>query len=210
MIKTAIFDVDGTLLDSNGMWRTLGERYVKSLGKQPAKDLSERLRELTLVSAAALVKREYKLPFSEREIVLQIIGLTENFYRDEVTAKNGAKALLERLCEHGTTLKILTSGKAQLVETALKRLNLFGYFADINGNANKSTAADFLKICDNPRETVVFEDALYAVKSAKSAGLRTCAVFDGYEPNAAELCKVSDFYEHDLTGYLDKIEDILR
>ena len=58
MIKTAIFDVDGTLLNSTEMWRTLGERYVKSLGKQPAKDLSERLRELTLNGAAALVKRE--------------------------------------------------------------------------------------------------------------------------------------------------------
>ena len=210
MIKTAIFDVDGTLLNSTEMWKTLGERYVLSLGKTPASDLSERLRELSLDSAAKLLKMEYGLSFSEREIVSQTIGLTENFYRAEVTAKIGAEALLKRLCERGITLKILTSGNAKLAKAALERLNLLGFFDEIIGNADKSTAADFLKICENPHEALVFEDALYAVKSAKSAGFITCAVCDFSEKNAEILWKTADFYENNLADYAEKIDEILK
>ena len=39
MIKGAIFDLDGTLLDSMFIWDTIGEEYLRSLGKEPHEDL---------------------------------------------------------------------------------------------------------------------------------------------------------------------------
>ncbi|MCH5203747.1 MAG: HAD hydrolase-like protein [Oscillospiraceae bacterium] len=209
MIKAAIFDLDGTLLDSNGMWRTLGERYILSLGKTPANDLYERLRELSLESSARLVKSEYCLSFSENEIIEQVMEICAEFYRSEVMPKNGARELLEQLSERNIEMKILTSSYAELAEAALKRLGLIDFFDEICGGADKSTPNVFLSVSEAPHETLVFEDALYAVKTAKAAGFVTCAVYDAFEKKQEELQKNADFYRMNVGEYVGDIDEIL-
>ena len=48
MIKGAIFDVDGTLLDSMGVWDTIGEDYLRSLGYEPRENLNEKFRIMSI------------------------------------------------------------------------------------------------------------------------------------------------------------------
>ncbi|MFR8530614.1 MAG: HAD-IA family hydrolase [Anaeromassilibacillus sp.] len=57
-------------------------------------------------------------------------------------------------------------------------------------------------------ETVVFDDALYAVKAAKAAGFPVAAVYDSHEKNQEEICTLSDLYLKDLTQ-LDKLRNFL-
>lgn len=207
-IKTAIFDLDGTLINSCEMWRTIGERYVRSLGKIPADDLSERLWKRSLFDAAKILKEEYDIKFSESEMTEQVLEMTDSYYRFEAEAKRGAKELVKMLYERGLTLYVLTSSGENQARAALKRLGLSGYFADIVGGADKSKPECFLKLSGEPRQTLVFEDSLYAVKSAKAAGFITCAVYDSFESSQSELRETADFFENDLFGYPDILERI--
>ena len=69
MIKGIIFDLDGTLLDSMGIWDTLGEDYLLSLGIQPQAGLRERLRDLSLKQAAVYFRNQYHVELSVGEIL---------------------------------------------------------------------------------------------------------------------------------------------
>ena len=81
MIKGAIFDVDGTLLDSMGVWDTIGEDYLRSLGYEPRENLNEKFRIMSIREAAEYYISEYGVPLSVEEICRQVNGWIERFYR---------------------------------------------------------------------------------------------------------------------------------
>ncbi len=210
MIKFAIFDLDGTLLDSNGMWKALGERLLRSIGKTPAPDLSERLWDMSLKDAAKLLKTEYSLSLSEDDIIEKAVKMSEDFYLNKAKPKNGAKEILERLKKLNVQIKLVTSSDENLAEKSLERLDLLKYFAEIYGKADKSKQSAYLNACNKPYEAVVFEDALYAVKTAKSAGFTVCAVYDFSEREQEALKQTADFFENELADYAQKLDMILK
>ena len=93
-LKGAIFDADGTLLDSMHIWRELGARYLQSLNITPEKDLSRKLYPMSLEQSCHYLKSHYGLKDSEGEIQSGILGIIEGFYRDEVILKDGVKGFL--------------------------------------------------------------------------------------------------------------------
>ena len=103
MIKSAIFDVDGTLLDSMKIWDDAGERYLSSVGKTAENGLSEKLCDMSLTEGAEYMKKQYALSFSTDEIVSGVLKIIEDFYFYEVGLKNGTKELLQ----HQATKRIL-------------------------------------------------------------------------------------------------------
>ena len=58
-IRGAIFDLDGTLLDSMFIWETIGEDYLRSLGIEPREKLNEKFKNMSLYQAACFYKSEY-------------------------------------------------------------------------------------------------------------------------------------------------------
>ena len=101
MIRGAIFDLDGVLLDSMGIWKDLGARYLRSLHIQPEPGLNEILFAMSMEQGAAYLKEHYPLPQSEAEIGEGIARMLEDYYFYEVPAKPGAAALLNFLAERG-------------------------------------------------------------------------------------------------------------
>lgn len=216
MIKFAIFDLDGTLLDSSKMWATLGERYLEALGKTPEPALSEEMKELSLPEGARHLRERYELSYSPEEITRHLTRMIERFFTEEVRLKEGAEKLLAALQAHCVHMSVATAGDERLGMGALARLGVGDFFAgsvSCSNYGSKNSPDVFLAAADLihalPEETVVFEDSLFAVKTAKRAGFVTAAVRDMSESNQKELERLSDFYAESLGEFVGSIKDIL-
>lgn len=202
MIKGAIFDLDGTLLDSMSIWDTIGEDYLHSLGIEPRENLAETFKTFTLEESAEYYRTHYGVTLSVEEIVNGVNGMIEDFYRNTAPLKNGVFEFLAGLSEKGVKMCIATVTDKYLAEAALTRLKVRKYFGEIFTTAEVGcgkndpriyrTALAFLGT--KKSETIVFEDALHALMTAKNDGFSTVAVYDVHEGNQAELKAVADRY----------------
>ena len=219
MIKGAIFDIDGVLLDSMGIWDDLGARYLRSLDKIPEEGLNKILFSMSMEQGAEYLNEHYGLNKSVKETVEGIGRMLEDYYFYEVLLKPGAKEVLEFLKSKNIKMAAATSSPRTHIEKALSRNGLLGYIEKIYTTSEVGVskhspdiynlAADFLKT--KSEETLVFEDSLYAIKTAKEAGFVTVGVFDEKgESNQAELENQADLYLKKLDDFIVMSEKILN
>lgn len=215
-IRGAIFDVDGTLLDSMFIWDTIGETYLRSIGYQPKENLNETFKNMSLHQAARYYQTEYGVTQSIDEIMDGVNAMLERYYRFEVPLKPGAAELLERLRQDGVTLCIATATDRHLVEAALDRCGVLSCFGEIftcnevgHGKDEPDIFEAALRFLGTRREeTLVVDDALYAVRTAKEAGFPVAAVYDSHEKAQDQIRMLADVYLEELTQ-LDKIRKYL-
>ncbi|MBQ8497191.1 MAG: HAD family phosphatase [Clostridia bacterium] len=206
MIKGAIFDLDGTLLDSMWIWDTIGEVYLRSLGIKPRENLAETLKTFTLEQSAEHFRKYYGVTLSFAEIVGGVNGMVEKFYQDTVPLKKSVAEFLERLSLDGVKMCIATVTDRYLVEAALERLSIRAYFSEIFTTAevgcDKTTPQIYrtalTHLGTEKSETVVFEDAYHALMTAKNDGFPVAAVYDKHESMQAEMKANGDYY---ITDY---------
>lgn len=207
MIKAAIFDVDGVLLDSLGIWNDLGARYLRSRGLTPEPGLGQTLFAMSMEQGAAYLRTHYPLGRTDAEICDGLAAMLRDFYYEEVRAKDGAAELLAALAAQGVPMALATSSPRDHVTHALQRLGLWGYFTqlftttEVGASKHEPTiynlAAQVLGAA--PRDTAVFEDSLYALKTAKAAGFKTVGVFDADgEGDQAGMRREADLYVKNL------------
>ncbi len=216
MIRGAIFDLDGVILDSLGIWWDLGERFLHAHDMKGREGLAEALFSMSMEEGASYLKGHYPLALSQKEIVWGLQKMLEDYYLYEVEEKKGASALLSFLKEKQIPMVAATSSPRLHVEGALQRLKLLSYFERIYTTEELATskhspeiylkAAEFLK--RNPKETLVFEDSLYALKTAKEAGFPVIGVFDAQgEPDQKGLRSQADLYVEDLGEALKDLSE---
>lgn len=205
MIKAAIFDLDGTLLNSTEMWETLGERFLAELNIAPKNGLRDEIWDMSLPESADFLKREYSVPLDESEILARLVSLSERVYTCDAPLKRGVKRLLGSLEMLEIKCAVATAADKDLAIFALERNCVSGYFSGVFSctDCGTKTKPDiFLKIAEFlgeiPAETVVFEDSLSAVRTAKNAGFITAAVYDKSEKQPDLLRETADFYGETL------------
>lgn len=219
MIKGAIFDIDGVLLDSMGIWDDLGARYLQSIGIIPEEGLNKILFSMSMEQGADYLNEHYSLNKQTDEIVKGLGSMLETFYFDEVPGKPGSKELLEYLKEQNIKMAAATSSPREHVEKALSRNGLIGFIDRIftTGEVGVSKhssdiynlAADFLGT--KPEETLVFEDSLYALKTAKNAGYVSIGVYDSKgESDQTGLKNTADIYLKDLKDFANLYKQVLN
>lgn len=182
----AIFDLDGTLVDSMKYWENLGPDYLRRRGKIPQPVDRIKFKQLTLEEATAYIKDAYDLPDSAEAIYNDIIGGIEDAYLTAIPLKPGAKSMLEALSDAGVRMCIATASEKRLVIPALERLDVANFFQGIytcpEVGVSKSKPDVFewaLREIGTPIEsTVIFEDSLHAIETAKSAGFHVIAVHE--------------------------------
>ncbi len=202
MLEGAIFDLDGTILDSMPIWDTIGEDYLRSQGKEPKENLKETFKTFSLEQAAEYYRENYGVTLSVSEIIDGVNKMIENYYVDTVSLKVGVKAFLEKLKANNVKMCIATVTDKYLVEAALKRLGVRDYFSKIFVCSEVGHSKEEPHIYREAQKhlgtskskTAVFEDALYALKTAKSDGFITVGVFDIHEENQEKLKKTADCY----------------
>ncbi|WP_343208567.1 HAD family phosphatase [Anaerolentibacter hominis] len=207
MMKGAIFDVDGTLLDSMKIWEEAGERYLASRGIAAEPDLGRKLFEMTMKEGAQYLKDHYGITDPADQLIAGINRVVESFYREEAELKEGVREFLHSLRERGIRMTAATSTDRYLIEAAFRRLNITEYFEQIftcsEVGAGKTEPVIYRMAASamgtRPEETFVFEDAFYALTTASEAGFRTVGIYDASSASLQDKLKErSDLY---LTGY---------
>ncbi len=201
-IKGIIFDFDGTLFDSMGIWETAGANYLASLGIQPEENLHKKLKVMTLLQSAEYLKDKYAIPLSIEEIVAGENKTVEDFYFFHALPKEHVINFLSSLKEKGVKMCIATASVQYQVEVALKRCGMLKYFDAIFTCSAVGCGKDVPYIYEHARkfmeleksETAVFEDAYYAAKTAKDAGYFVVGIYDKYEKQIENLKNIADVY----------------
>lgn len=186
MIRGAIFDVDGTLLDSMPIWSDVGARYLRAIGMEPQPGLGDILMPLTLEEGAAYLQETYHLPQSREEIRSGVLGVIARFYREEAQLKPGMRELVEELSGKEISLALATTSDRELIIAALTRTGIFSRFQSLLTATELHTTKNQPLIYQEaarllgtaPGETAVYEDAIHALRTAKAAGFYTIGVYD--------------------------------
>ena len=203
-LQSAIFDMDGTLLDSMPTWRELGPTFLKEAGIPTTPEQEKLLRTLSDHQVIPYLREKCGLPWSEQEVVDQIVKRMEDFYSTEVRPKPGVEKFLSILKMEGVWMYVATATHRRLTENALKTAGIDHYFRGIvtaaDAGSPKSESAEIYEMAmrrmqSNKQDTVVFEDVLYAIRTAKAAGFRVAGVYDSMsEADQPEIQRLSDYY----------------
>ncbi len=212
MIKGAIFDVDGTLLDSMEIWEDVGIRYLNKIGIEAEPDLGTILFTMSLPEGAAYVKEHYHLPQEPDEIIQGVLGIISNYYEEIAPLKPGVAEFLKELSKKDIRMTVATSNNKEEVEAAFKRTGLSSYFERIftceEVGAGKTKPDIYLEAAKymgtKPEETIVFEDVLHAVRTAKKAGFLVVGLYDEASKTEQEqIQKEADWYCREISELPD-------
>lgn len=214
-IKGAIFDMDGTLLDSMPLWNTRGSDFLRENGLPPEPGIDRKFKVMSLRQAAEYFHDAYHVPGTVEEIMDRINAGVERGYRT-VLPKPGVPEFLDRLAARGVGMLVATATDRYLVEGVLGRLGLLERFKGVltcgEVGYGKSRPDIFLeaaaRLGTSKEETVVFEDAPHAIRTAKAAGFRVCGVADAsYAGDAEELRALCDWYVENFREALEAAGD---
>ncbi|HHX60152.1 MAG TPA: HAD family phosphatase [Epulopiscium sp.] len=214
-IKGVIFDFDGTLLDSMFIWDTMAEDYLLKRGITPEKGLNEKFEIMSLVQGANYYRDHYGITDSVETIIDGVNNMIEDFYTHVAEPKVGVVSMLKELQNRGIKMCIATATDRYLVEAALKHNEMNGYFSHIltctEVGKGKDSSLIFEmaleKIGIRKQETLVFEDGLHAIKTAKDAGFRVVGVYDKSAHKKQNQVKdISDYYLESYKNWSEVIK----
>ena len=208
MMEGAIFDLEGTLLDSMSIWDTIGNDYLRALGIEANENLAETFKTFTLEQSAEYYRAHYGIALSVCEIINGINAMIEDFYRNTAPLKKGVAEFLDRLSRKNIKMCIATVTDKQLAEAALNRLNIRSYFTDVfttaEAGCGKSSPQIYRmalsRLGTEKQETFVFEDTYHALLTAKKDGFPVVAVYDAHETQQTEIRKIANHYIDDYVN----------
>jgi len=201
-MKAYIFDLDGTLLDSMGVWLNIDIEFMKKRGLAVPADYFDKISSMGFAEIAAYTIKRFGLPDSVDGLLREWNGMAAYAYGHTLQMKPNAKEYLLSLKERGAKLAIATSAIPELCDLALRSHGIYDWFNVICNSSEvgcgKSRPDIFLlaaeKLGVDPRDCIVFEDILDAVKSAKSAGMIVCGVYDKASENDWDTIKsIADY-----------------
>lgn len=202
-MKHYIFDLDGTLIDSMPVWKDTGKNFLLKHGFTPPDNLQEIVKSQTLYQTAEHFQKELGVPFTADEITAEIISFVEEQYRTAIPLKPFAKEFLEKEKRDGAKMCVLTASEASYIHLAMDRLDISKYFdfvmtcteTGLYKSGPEVFRAAMERLGGTPADTIVFEDALYAIKGAKQGGFMVYAIEEPVmEPEKAEILALADRY----------------
>lgn len=185
--KFAIFDMDGTLVDSMTYWKRLAGEFLESKGvSQIPVGILGQIKTMTMTESAALFIREFSLSGTPESVAAEINFMMDEHYRRDIPLKSGVRDYLESLHRQGVRMCVASATAEPLMEACLKRLEVRPYFQfllsceTVGAGKNRPDVyfAAAERLGTSPAETAVYEDAEYAVETAKKAGFYVVGIYD--------------------------------
>ncbi len=205
-IKAAIFDMDGTLIDSlmiwGVIWEKLGEKYLGDPSFLPSAEDDKKVRTLTLKDAMGLIHEHYHLGETGDEVWNEASHIIGDFYKNDVKLKAGAREFLEHCQKNGVKMCIASATAPDLIELAMKHCGIESYFSKIFScsqiGKGKEEPDVFLMAADYfgeaKEETWVFEDSLVAIETAVGVGMPTVGIYDRFNFGQERIKEIATEY----------------
>ncbi len=210
-ITHAIFDMDGTLIDSNGLWVDAVYNYIDNHCTYKREDIPEIFFSEIILGGTMEALRFLHDTMGDNtnpDTIMQIImDSAVKSYRSEKPKKKGALEFLKKLKEHNADVCVVSATPSNLVEKALELCGLLPYVDFIISGAERKTGKGkpyiFLEAAARMNckvsECTLFEDALYSLRTGKALGMTLVGIEDYYcKPNVREqIEKICDFFTDD-------------
>ena len=205
-IKGAIFDMDGTIIDSlmywDYLWGQIGEKYLDNADFRPTDEVNKQVRTMIYADAMTYFKNYYNIPVDTDEFIHFTSSGIFDFYKNVAKVKSGADKLLASLKEQNIKLCLASATAMPEIRYALECHDLLKFFdcvlscADIGiGKDRPDIYLDAAKrMTLSPGEICVFEDSCVALETAKKAGFQTVGIYDRYNFGHNRLQEAADIY----------------
>ena len=206
-ITGAIFDFDGTLFDSMHVWKGIKYNFFESIGIKLTKDDEEAFKGLFLRELFYLAIERFNLKYTYEELLSMLFEYIKGRYLNETEPKNDIVKFLDKLKSKGVKMGIATATGETALVAVLEKYGMLHYFSPIYSTYTVGASKTEPKVYDvvlnelgTEKETTwVFEDALYAAKTAKANGYNVVGIYDKSEPLQDELKEIVDIYIHDYS-----------
>lgn len=206
-ITGAIFDFDGTLFDSMHVWKGIKYNFFESIDIKLTKEDEEAFKGLFLRELFHLAIERFNLKYTYEELLEKLFVYIKSRYLAETEPKNDIIEFLEKLKSKGVKMGIATATGETALVAVLEKYGMLHYFSPICSTYTVGASKTEPKVYDvvldelgTEKETTwVFEDALYAAKTAKANGYNVVGIYDVSEPKQDELKELVDIYIHDYS-----------
>ncbi|WDV44783.1 HAD family phosphatase [Clostridiaceae bacterium M8S5] len=208
-IKAVIFDLDGTLVDSMWVWKSIDFEYLKDRLHDIPTDLIDDIEGMSFTETAVYFKDRFELEESVDEIKEEWNKLALEYYSNEVRLREGARDFITYLKENGIKMGIGTSNSRELAQAVLSSNDILDYFdiliTSCEAGKGKPNPDVFLKVAASlevkPDECIVFEDTYAGVLAGTRAGMKVYGVKEELSIHNTE--KITNLVQSYITNYYD-------
>ena len=204
---SVIFDLDGTLIDSMGVWNQIDIDFLGKRGFDVPKDYMQVITPMGFEATAEYTIKRFGLKEERDDIIKEWYDMAFEAYSFHVKLKPGVKEYIQYLKNNGKKMSVATASDMKLVEPVLTNNKIIDYFHNITTVSEVSRGKGFPDIYHKSAKKmnmttdkcIVFEDILAGVKGAKDGEYRTIGVYDSRSiENVEEMKKLSDMYIYDF------------
>lgn len=206
--KAAIFDLDGTIIDSNAVWAKIDKIILQNSGIMCTDDFIHKIASMTYEEAAEEMQK-LGVKKTTEEIIVECNKLAIKEYRYNIFLKDGVREYLDELKKNGIKIALATASPKILYEPVLRNNHIYNYFDIFCTTDDVGKSKDYPDIYllaaselgVHPSDCFVFEDVLKGIVSAKNAGMTAIAVYDKYSDEdiitlrATAYRFIMDFFE---------------
>lgn len=199
--KYAIFDMDGTLINSNQFLDTITTLFFEKRNCSYSKEFLLATKTMSRESFCTAVKELTHEQSSMEELFAEIDGYMMDVYRNDVELMPDAVTLLENFKNAGIRMCIGSATDSKSVRFVLDRFKISAYFDFISScndiGKDKDEPDVFLNAVSlfgaaSPKEITVYEDSAVAMKTAKNAGFKVVGIYDPQETGLSTIKELCD------------------